>query len=144
MVIPDPEISAQTPSPPPREHWAHALLHCSLSYPRPLTLTSLPRNLPTRLYFLYENFILRSYFLNRRRIETDLQLFLVKSWESYYFTSLDVSSFFFLRMVIREISYVYVMIKINNIDIDLKFEMEKKGNSRVLGFIYFIDILKRY
>lgn len=45
-------------------------------------------------------------------------------------------------MVIKEISYVYVMVKINNIDIDLKFEMGKKGNSRVLGFIYFIDILK--
>lgn len=116
------------------------VLHCSLSYPRPLTLTSLPRNLPTRLNF-DENFIVRLCFHNHKK-KNRKRPFLVKSWESYYFIWCTI----FLQMVIKEISYVYIKEICCDKDKWYPISIGKWERREIQEFLdlYFIDILRRY
>lgn len=140
MVIPDPEISAQTPS-PPREHWAHAS-STALFRILVLWLWLLCReiSLPIRLNF-DENFIVRLCFHNHNK-KNRKRPFLVKSWESYYFIWCTI----FLQMVIKEISYVYIKEICCDKDKWYPISIGKWERREIQEFLdlYFIDILRRY
>lgn len=141
MVIPDPEISAQTPS-PPREHWAHA------------SSTALFRILVLWLWLLCREIFQPDWTLTRilsfdcvfiiarRRIERDLSWLKESYWESYYFIWCTI----FLQMVIKEISYVYIKEICCDKDKWYPISIGKWERREIQEFLdlYFIDILRRY
>lgn len=132
MVIPDPEISAQTPS-PPREHWAHA------------SSTALFRILVLWLWLLCREIFQPDWTLTRilsfdcvfiiarRRIERDLSWLKVENRIILF----DVPFFFkWLSKKYRTcISKKYVVIKTNDIRYRLRNGKEGKFKS---SWIYIL------